>query len=232
MPHNPPGHSNYRPRVFCPNCGALVVESHITRQHDLDEWIWFGDNAVLNAERSLPPSAIVYWGRSIPRQFLPYYDEHRLDIEKIKRLKTEKEPRVEAEGKLDWKQPFEKAFGFIKEGNIKKALEMIQKAVTAGLPKREHALALGFIGEHYLVNEKDVDSALKYSLSSVETHFSGYWQAHFYLALIYEAMGNNQKAKKEYRDAQRAEPNKSLIPSYEQKVRQIIRSWSFARKHR
>jgi endogenous inhibitor of DNA gyrase (YacG/DUF329 family) len=93
IPYNPPGHGSFRPRVFCPHCGALVAEWHITREKDFDEWTWFGDNATYNAKRSLPPSPILFgWGRGIPVQFLPNYTERRLDIEKIKRFKTEREP--------------------------------------------------------------------------------------------------------------------------------------------
>ena len=228
-PYTPPGYGNDVARVFCPHCGALVVQWHITREKDYDEWIWFGDNATLNTGCPLPPSPIQFgWGKRIPPKFLPSYDEHVLDIEKIKSIKTEKETRdkSQSERQQDWKQPFDEALKFFNGGNIKKTLELIQKAVSVGLPKREHALALGVIGEHYLVKAKDVDSAFKYLLSSIETHFSGYSKAHYYLALIYEAKGNNQKAKQEYNDAQRADPNKHLDPDYEKKVRQIIRRWA------
>ncbi|KYK36050.1 MAG: hypothetical protein AYK18_12425 [Theionarchaea archaeon DG-70] len=227
--YNPPGHGSFRPRVFCPHCGALVAEWHITREKDFDEWIWFADNATCNAGSSLPPGPLLFgWGRSIPPQVLPYYDEKRLNIEEIKQLEAEKRNPVQSksEQEQNWKQPFEEAFELFKKGNIKKTLELIEKAVIIGLPKREHAIALGVIGEHYLANEKDVDSALKYLLSSIETHFSGYWKAHLYLAFIYEAKGSTQKAKQEYRDAQRAEPNKSLDPDFEQKIRQIIYEWT------
>jgi hypothetical protein len=220
--HNPPGSGNWRPRVFCPYCGALIAEWHITREKDFDEWIWFGSNASLNIGRSLPPNPLTLWGKVVPSNYMPYFDEHQLDIEKVKQSSTKKQPQAEIqpEREQNWKQLANEGFKYFKEGNIKKAIELVQKA-AAGLPKHEYALTLGAIGEHYLLNEKDVDSALKYFLSSIENDFSVFWKAHAYLALIYEAMGNSQKADQERRDAQRAEPHKYLDPEYEQNVRQI-----------
>lgn len=227
MPHIPQGMGLCYPRAFCPHCGALVAAWHITRVKDFNEWIWFGDNASINSRKSLPPSILLYWGKFIPRQLIPYYDEHKLDIEKVKRFETEKESAVKipSEDQQDWKQPYEKAFGFLKERNYKKALELIQKAITAGLPEQEHAKILGIIGEYYLIDERDVDSAQKYFLSSIETHFSGFWKAHLYQGIIYEAMGNMQKAKQEYADAERVNPHVSLTPEFAQEINQIIRKW-------
>jgi len=225
--HNPPGSGNWRPRVFCPYCGALIAEWHITREKDFDEWIWFGSNASLNTGRSLPPNPLTLWGKVVPSKYMPYFDEHQLNIEKVKQSATKKQPQAEIqpEREQNWKQLANEGFKYFKEGNIKKAVELVQKAVAAGLPKHEHALTLGAIGEHYLLNEKDVDSALKYFLSSIEKDFSAFWKAHAYLALIYEAMGNYQKRDQERRDAQRAEPHKFLIHVYEQNVRQITQKW-------
>lgn len=81
---NPPFHSNWLPRVFCPHCGALVVQWHVTQEKDFDEWLWVGDNAELNTKSPLPRSPIELWGVDIPQQFLPDYGEDRLEIEKIK----------------------------------------------------------------------------------------------------------------------------------------------------
>jgi uncharacterized protein len=76
---------NYMPRAFCPHCGALVIQWHITKEKDFDEWTWFGENKRINAGRPFPDSPMVYgWGISVPTQFVPKYNQHRLDIEKIK----------------------------------------------------------------------------------------------------------------------------------------------------
>lgn len=93
-PYHPPGHGDGRPRVFCPYCGALVVDWHITREKDFNEWIWYGDNATLNAECSLPPSPWSYgWGQGIPIDFkLNYADtKEKIDVEKIKQFNAERE---------------------------------------------------------------------------------------------------------------------------------------------
>lgn len=82
--HNPPGSGVWRPRVFCPYCGALIAEWHITRGEDFDEWIWFGSNASSNTGESLPPNPLTLWGKDVPSKYIPYYNEHQLDIEKIK----------------------------------------------------------------------------------------------------------------------------------------------------
>ncbi len=93
-PYHPPGHGDYRPRVFCPHCGALIVDWRITREKDFDEWIWFGDNATLNAECSLPPSPGLYGsGEDIPIDFKPSYAEHKIDVKKIKQFNAEYEGR-------------------------------------------------------------------------------------------------------------------------------------------
>lgn len=93
-PYHPLGHGNTRPRVFCPHCGALVVDWHITREKDFDEWIWFGGNATLNAECSLPPSPYLYgWGKNIPIDFRPFYAEYKIDVKKIEQFNAEYEAR-------------------------------------------------------------------------------------------------------------------------------------------
>ena len=229
MPYNPPGQGDWRPRVFCPHCGALVAEWHITRQKDFDEWMWFKDNKKYNNRCPLPPSPIVYgWGRNIPPQFLPMFNQHRLDIEKIKQFQKKQESVSETDSKetKDWKKPFEMAKQFYAKGDIKKVIELIQEAITAGLPILEHAEALGVIGDHYLLKEKDVETARNYYESSIKTHFSGYWIAHLFLGYMHEAEGDIQNAKKKYDDAKRANPHKQLDSAFEAKVRQIIQKWA------
>jgi hypothetical protein len=83
-PHNL-YNTDFLPRAFCPHCGALVVQWHITKEKDFDDWIWFGENKRMNLGRPFPGSPIAHgWGISIPPQFVPKYSEHRLDIKKIK----------------------------------------------------------------------------------------------------------------------------------------------------
>ena len=93
-PYHPPGHGDGRPRVFCPHCGALVVDWHITGVKNFDEWIWFGRNAKLNAKCSLPPSPLRYgWGKGIPIDFKASYAEHKIDVKRIKQFNAEYEAK-------------------------------------------------------------------------------------------------------------------------------------------
>ncbi|HUT47359.1 MAG TPA: hypothetical protein VMX36_13850 [Sedimentisphaerales bacterium] len=226
--YNPPGYSNYRPRAFCPHCGSLVAEWHITKQKDFDEWIWFGDNEAVNPACPLPPSPLVYgWGVRIPSELLPFYAEHKLDVQKARSFKCREQNsgKAASEVQQDWKKPLEEAKKYYDEGNINKVTELLEKAIAADLPPREHAEALGAIADYYLLKEENVDSARMYYESSISTDFSGYWPAHFLLGLIYEIEGELSKAKKAFDDAKRAEPNKQLNTDLVQKARQIIRSW-------
>lgn len=112
-PYNPPGHGDTRPRIFCPHCGALLVDWHINRTKDFDEWLWFDKNERLNEKCSLPPSPFtVVWKRGIPVDFKASYAEHKIDINKIEQYYSEKESRREkalenaknsnAEDSIDW----------------------------------------------------------------------------------------------------------------------------------
>ena len=223
MQHNPPGYGNSSPRVFCPYCGALMAVWHITK----DEWIWFADNAKLNHGRSLPPSYIIFWGQSIPPQFIPHYDEHKLNVEAIKRFEKQEETDTHKQpaDQGQWKQPLTEAKQHYQDGEIAKAVESLEQAVGSALPKKEHAVALGAFAEHYM-EIKDVETARKYYEDSIKTHFSAYWTAHLVLGFIYEALGDSVKAQEKFIDAQRAAPTKYLDPATEQKARDIIREWA------
>jgi hypothetical protein len=84
--HTPPGYGDDVARVFCPKCGDLVVQWHITSERDYDEWVWFGANAKVNKGHALPPSFLLPWGKEIPADLRPRYDQTRLDVQKVGRL--------------------------------------------------------------------------------------------------------------------------------------------------
>lgn len=86
VPYNPPGHGVFRPRAYCPHCGALVAEWHIDRLRDYDQWAWYGENAALNAGKPLPPNPLLMWGKGIPTALLPTINEHTLAVDKIKQI--------------------------------------------------------------------------------------------------------------------------------------------------
>ncbi|MFO8068665.1 MAG: tetratricopeptide repeat protein [Alkalibacterium sp.] len=112
MPYTPQGYGDDVARVFCPHCGAIVVQWHITSERDYDEWVWFGKNATINQERPLPPSFLLHWGLDIPLHLLPDYHEKGLDIEKIQQYHIEekaqrqkileKEKKSKEKDDIDW----------------------------------------------------------------------------------------------------------------------------------
>ena len=89
-PYTPPHYGDDVARVFCPHCGAIVVQWHITSEKDYDEWIWFGENATVNEGCPLPPSFILPWGQGIRVSLLPAYHEEGLDLEKVRQAKKHK----------------------------------------------------------------------------------------------------------------------------------------------
>jgi tetratricopeptide (TPR) repeat protein len=84
--HNPPGHGNFRPRAFCPQCGSLVAEWDVDRYADRNRWKWYGENAKVNRDTALPPSPIVLWGRPLPADAETVVSEERIDLELVTRL--------------------------------------------------------------------------------------------------------------------------------------------------
>jgi tetratricopeptide (TPR) repeat protein len=78
--YNPPGHGNFRPRAFCPNCGFLIAEWDIDRYEDRNRWKWYGENANVNQGRELPPSPLGMWGQDIMPDAQVTVREDRIDI--------------------------------------------------------------------------------------------------------------------------------------------------------
>lgn len=79
--HAPPGHGDFRPRVFCPHCGFLIAEWDVDSHEDRDRWKWYEDREKVNAEKELPPSPFSIWGHQISA--VPYSDK-RIDIKQVK----------------------------------------------------------------------------------------------------------------------------------------------------
>lgn len=95
MPYTPQGYGDDLARVFCPHCGAIVVQWHITSERDYDEWAWFSENATINQGHPLPPSPILYWGLSIPSHLLPDYHQEQLDIQKVRQAQTSQQTQAD-----------------------------------------------------------------------------------------------------------------------------------------
>lgn len=86
--HNPPGHGNYRPRAFCPNCGFLIAEWDIDRQEDRGRWKWHGENATVNKSRELPPHPLGIWGQHIKSDARVTVREDHIDVKLLKSIPT------------------------------------------------------------------------------------------------------------------------------------------------
>jgi alpha-tubulin suppressor-like RCC1 family protein len=225
-PFNPPGHSTWRPRAFCPQCGALFAEWHITPDHDYDEWSWFGDNAIINEGCSLPPNPGLYWGNSIPLQYLPYYDEHSLDIQALEDFEWHQELAVETGEEADWQADYDELIRLCRQEDVLSALELFERAVTTGLPDHEQAIVHGFIGEIYLRHQGDVGAAYEHCLKSVELDPTASWKSSYFLSLIYEAQGDKEEANAAYRNAKRFALTVWFTPETERDIRLKVSEWA------
>ena len=227
--HNPPGKGNWRPRVFCPNCGYLIVEWHIDEDNDYNEWVWFGNNAEVNKGCSLPDSPLIFWGNEIPLQVLPFYEDYKLDVALIAKISSKKRQCEhtyigDKDEAFSWQDMSANGLECFNSGNVEEAVKWIKKAADAGMPEADYAAALGSIGEEYfLLQKKDVESAQKYLEESVSVDFNTWFKAHYILSWIYEEKGDVDLANKKLRDGQRANPHKSINWDYEQKIRSIIK---------
>ncbi len=95
------GTGDTRPRLFCPHCGALVVDWHMTGDHDFNEWAWFGKNGASNRFVPLPPNPYCPGvGKGIPAVLRPYFSQPRLDIDRMKEWEKNRAARGEAHAKV------------------------------------------------------------------------------------------------------------------------------------
>jgi alpha-tubulin suppressor-like RCC1 family protein len=226
-PYNPPGTACWRPRTFCPQCGKLMAEWHITPQKDFNEWIWFGEQAKNNQDVPLPPSPNLYGGGiNIPVQYTAYFDEHRVDVNKIRdNLAKEKEPPTK-EGPQPWETAYKDSSSRYQSGDIAGALQSFEQAIGLGLPAKEQAIIHGAIGEHYLLKERDIKTAQNHLQRSVDLDPSGFWSAHFHLSLIHAKHEDASLAEKAYRDARRFAQTVWFTPEVEREARRIVDDWT------
>jgi alpha-tubulin suppressor-like RCC1 family protein len=224
--HNPPGMSCWRPRTFCPHCGTLVAEWHITPQKDFNKWIWFGEQAKSNQDVSLPPSPNLYGGGiNIPLQYTAYIDEHRVDVAKIKEDLARQKEIPKKDEPQPWEPAYKEASTRYQSGDIAGALQSYEQAIDLGLPAKEQAIIHGAIGEHFLLKERDIETAQNHLQRSVELDPSGFWSAHFYLSLIYAKHGEASQADQAYRNARRFAQTVWFTPKAEGEARRIIEDW-------
>jgi len=192
-----------------------------------EEWEWFGENAKINEGCPPPPSPWIYGGfkKSIPPQLAPLYEEHQLNIDKMKQFEKKSEvskPKISEAGE----EHFDRALNLYRKGELDKALEELEVASSLGLSKDKYAQALGGIGIKFVQSKKNVDSAFECCLRSVEIDPSAEWRAHFFLSLVYEAKGDSEKSTQEYNEARRLAGTVWWIPENERQIRQIVKNWT------
>lgn len=61
---NPLGRGNYFPRVFCPRCGASLMETGLDANAS-PQWVWDAEQQVLNMGKSEPPPPDETWGKEL-----------------------------------------------------------------------------------------------------------------------------------------------------------------------
>lgn len=82
--HHPPGHGDYRPRVFCPHCGYMIADWDIDYHEDKDRWVWYEKNKKVNENADLPPNPLSLWGHEIPPRAVVEFSKERVDLEDLK----------------------------------------------------------------------------------------------------------------------------------------------------
>jgi hypothetical protein len=203
----------------------MVTEWHITRQQDFDEWIWVGENVLVNQDVPLPPSPIYGSGVSIPLQFTVYYDESSIDIPQIKAYLARPQTPQLSKGIQLWKEAYDQSFTKYQNGDMNESLRLFMKAVDQGLPNSDQAVIHGAYADHFFLHN-DIDSAYEHCLRSIELDPSKFWKVHFYLSLIYEALDEKEEAKKAYRNARRFAQTQWFTDEGELDVRRAIQNWT------
>jgi uncharacterized membrane protein YhaH (DUF805 family)/tetratricopeptide (TPR) repeat protein len=202
VPYNPPGHGVFRPRAYCPNCGALVAEWRIDRSRDYDEWAWYGANATMNAGKPLPPNPLLMWGKDIPTALLPTIDDHTLAVDKIHELEGSK-PQKEPDSTPESIALAQQAGQNLNQGDLAQASRLFEQATAAGLNRRDQGFAWSAVGMYYLWKNGDAEQAFHYCQRGEQTYPGANWQGNYVLSLIYTAAGEPDKARQALADAHR-----------------------------
>jgi len=93
------GLGDHRPRLFCPNCGSLVVDWHMTEDVDFNKWIWHGDNRAANLGVPLPPDPVYSAEGSfkiMPPDLRPSFYNPVLNINEMKEWEIRRTAREKA----------------------------------------------------------------------------------------------------------------------------------------
>lgn len=203
-----------------------MAEWHITPQQDFNEWIWLGQQAKENEGVPMPPSPLSYGGGvSIPLQYTAYYDETRMDVAKIRGDLARQKEIPKRDGPQAWEPAYKESFNRFRSGDISGAMQLFEQAIDLGLPAKDQAAIHGALGEHFLLKERDIQTAQEHFQQSVELDPSAFWKAHFYLSLMAAKRGDTSHAEKAYRDARRFAQTVWLTPQAEGEARRIMDEW-------
>jgi tetratricopeptide (TPR) repeat protein/predicted amidophosphoribosyltransferase len=199
--HNPPGHGNFRPRAFCPNCGFLVAEWDIDRYKDRNRWKWYGENAQVNQGRELPPGPLGMWGQDIPSGAQVTVREDRIDIRLLKSFPPVEAPKdvKEVETKIETplpkqilanaKRELDNSFRSRLKGfdRAKEAFEALKTYVEGEGKSDAKAIALLGLIEYYSGKRDEAremfNRSLAFDASCALSHLGlgilDYWDANF-----------------------------------------------------
>lgn len=83
---SPPGHGNWRPRLFCPHCGSLVLDWDIDHTKDRDQWKWYGGQEAVNQGKKFPGSPLQLVGRPLKVDHRVRMGNEQLDVSTAKTL--------------------------------------------------------------------------------------------------------------------------------------------------
>jgi hypothetical protein len=129
--YNPPGHGNFRPRAFCPHCGYLVAEWDIDQSEDRNRWKWYGENAQLNADVSLPPDPLLFWGmEELPDQLVSM-DKEYIDIQHVRQILGSSIKIVPTENLQEKLHPSDEVISGMTDGQMVQILESLCRAYGA-----------------------------------------------------------------------------------------------------
>lgn len=82
----PIGISTFLPRMFCPHCGAMVLEWDLKK----DRWAWHKENAKVNKDRDLPMDDVLdEWGQYVRDAARVHISQDRLDLHLAVRSEAE-----------------------------------------------------------------------------------------------------------------------------------------------
>jgi hypothetical protein len=208
----------------------LVAEWSIDRQRDHNKFDWFGTNVEANIGIDLPHHPSI--GISIPKKFIPVWEEHRLNVENVR--KFEQVGQVEQKSGEASLTEARRGYAILREcvsrlqaptAETAKAALYFESARNLGLSDRDYACALGSIGLVYIHFAKDIPHAFECCQRGVKIAPEAYWQSSFILSLVHEGLGRVEDSNRLMTDAKRFALTRWWEADVEQQLRAITKHW-------